>query len=84
MDANLKARLVRIAEIGRLLIDGENDRIFGSMLEDLGNELFKLSGVCELCDGSGVHPGENPEDFDGETPLERCPGCFGTGFDEPQ
>lgn len=83
MEIHLKDRLIRIAEIGRLLIDCEHDRELVSMLEDLGKELCDLSGVCELCDGSGDHPGEDPDAFDGETPLARCPGCFGKGINEP-
>ena len=80
LDSNLKKRLVRIAAIGRLLSEGEHDRDVVSMLEDLGKELCDLSGVCEVCYGSGIHPGEDPEDFDGETPLARCPCCFGKGI----
>lgn len=82
MDGNLKERLIRIAAIGRLLIESEHDRDLVSMLEDLGKELSDLSGVCELCEGSGIHPGEDPDDFDGETPLARCPSCFGEGINE--
>lgn len=82
MDNDLKKRLVRIAEIGQQLIDDAQERELIDVLEDLGNELRELSGVCELCAGSGIHPGEDPEDFDGETPLERCPECFGKGMAE--
>ncbi|WP_019334949.1 hypothetical protein [Pseudomonas syringae] len=79
MDMNLQERLIRIAAIGLELIENEHDPELLSRLEDLGHELRELSGVCEVCGGDGVHPGENPEDFDGETPLERCPSCFGKG-----
>lgn len=83
MDSNLKQRLIRIAAIGRQLIEGEHDRDFVSMLEGWGKELCDLSGVCEVCGGSGIHPGEDPEGFDGETPLARCPCCIGAGITAP-
>lgn len=82
MDSNLKERLIRIAEIGRQLIESEHYLDLESMLEDLGKELCDLSGVCEVCGGSGIHPGEDPEEFDGEAPLARCPCCFGNGVND--
>ena len=79
MESKLKERLIRIAAIGRQLIESEHDRDLVGRLEELGKELCDLSGVCGVCDGNGIHPGEDPEDFDGDTPLARCPCCFGKG-----
>lgn len=78
MDNSLKERLVRIAEIGRLLAESEDDRGTHEMLEELGLELCALSGVCDVCAGTGIHPGEDPDECDGETPLARCPACLGS------
>lgn len=80
MDVELKKRLIRIAEIGRLLEEGAEDPELVGSLEALGIELWQLSGVCTVCNGSGIHPGEDPEMGDEETPLARCPGCFGSGM----
>lgn len=80
MDNVLKERLIRIAAIGRLLVESVDDRELGEMLEGLGIELCALSGVCDVCEGDGIHPGEDPDEFDGETPLTKCPTCFGSGM----
>jgi len=74
MDAELKVRLIRITEIGRQLAD-ENPEF-----DDLGAELCELSGVCSVCSGDGVHPGEDQDSCDDETPISRCPSCSGSGM----
>lgn len=75
--SGLKARLIRIAAIGRQL---EEDELDEETLGELGFELCELSGVCNVCFGEGIHPGEDVDDFDGETPLARCPSCLGEGM----
>lgn len=80
MDHALKERLIRIAAIGRLLAESVDDRELDGTLESLGIELCALSGVCTVCEGNGIHPGEDPDEFDGETPLARCPTCLGSGM----
>ncbi len=66
--------------LGRLLAECVDNRELAASLESLGVELCALSGVCDVCDGDGIHPGEDPDEFDGETPLARCPTCLGSGM----
>ncbi len=79
IDNALKQRLIRIAAIGRQLADDELDQ---ETLEELGFELCELSGVCKVCGGDGIHPGEDPDYLVGETPLARCPSCLGDGMEK--
>lgn len=75
------ATLMRIFEIGERIAGYDLDEV---ELEDLGNELMSISGVCPSCRGSGVD-GENPHPILGGGGEEVCGACLGhgrVGFDE--
>ena len=66
-----KEELVRIAKIAQTLLDTQFESRYDDLLEDLGNELLELSGVCGICFG------EEDDDED------RCPSCGGSGLQKP-
>lgn len=67
-----KEELVRIAKIAQTLLDTQFESRYDDLLEDLGNELLELSGVCEVCFG---------EEGDDE---DRCSSCGGSGLQKPR